>query len=159
MHVQLVQSPAFPNAHAHCCFAPQDGQEVKQSERIAARQAAARLAAALDAELCADGINPETAGVVEDDSIAALYAEGAEVPETGYVDENGELKRPWCPATRILDHREMEAANKEAEAKKQGAREDPLAAPKQTRLQVVGALVAEVRALCEQWGAWCVHAG
>ncbi len=30
-----------------------------------------------------------------------------QVPETGYVDEAGELRRPWCPATRILEHREQ----------------------------------------------------
>lgn len=40
---------------------------------------------------------------VEDDS---LYEEGAVIPETGYVDEAGELRRPWCAATRILEHRE-----------------------------------------------------
>ncbi len=38
---------------------------------------------------------------VEDDSL--LDAE--EIPETGYVDEQGELRRPWCRETRILEHR------------------------------------------------------
>ena len=35
-----------------------------------------------------------------------MYDENGEVKETGTVDENGELRRPWCPATRILDHLE-----------------------------------------------------
>lgn len=48
--------------------------------------------------------SPQAALTIEDDS---LYEEGAEIPETGYVDEQGELRRPWCPATRILEHREM----------------------------------------------------
>eukprot|EP00967_Tisochrysis_lutea_P124846 scaffold209163_cov18-Tisochrysis_lutea.AAC.1 len=40
---------------------------------------------------------------VEDDSL--LYDENGEIKETGYLDEEtGEMKRPWCPATRILDH-------------------------------------------------------
>lgn len=40
---------------------------------------------------------------VEDDSL--VYDENGEVLETGYLDEEtGEMKRPWCPATRILDH-------------------------------------------------------
>jgi hypothetical protein len=48
----------------------------------------------------------DAAGAWEDDGDAAPGAHGAEVPETGYVDESGELRRPWCPATRVLEHRE-----------------------------------------------------
>lgn len=81
----------------------QDGQEIKKSERIAARQSITALDSQLHSELLAEGIDPATAGCVEDDS---LYNEGADIPETGYVDEDGQLKRPWCPATRILEHRE-----------------------------------------------------
>jgi hypothetical protein len=41
---------------------------------------------------------------VEDDS---LFDENGEVRETGTLDEEtGEVRRPWCPATRILDHLE-----------------------------------------------------
>lgn len=43
----------------------------------------------------------QAAAGVEDDG------DVQDVAETGYVDENGELKRPWCPQTRILEHREM----------------------------------------------------
>lgn len=42
---------------------------------------------------------------VEDDG--DVDGEEAEVAETGYLDEKGELRRPWCPQTRILEHREM----------------------------------------------------
>eukprot|EP00877_Chromochloris_zofingiensis_P015031 jgi/Chrzof1/9782/Cz04g15170.t1 len=104
-----------------------DGQEIKKSERIAARQSITALDSQLHSELLAEGIDPATAGCVEDDS---LYNEGADIPETGYVDEDGQLKRPWCPATRILEHRETEKANKEAEEKKAAAaKEDPFAPP------------------------------
>lgn len=54
---------------------------------------------------------------MEDDSLL----EGEEVAETGHVDEDGVLKRPWCPATRILEHRETEAMNREAEEKRRSA--------------------------------------
>lgn len=41
---------------------------------------------------------------VEDDS---LFDENGEVRETGHIDEaTGEMVRPWCPATRLLDHME-----------------------------------------------------
>ncbi|KAG2454244.1 hypothetical protein HYH02_001278 [Chlamydomonas schloesseri] len=99
-----------------------DGQAIKPSERIAAAQALPELEAALAAELAAEGVDVAAAGQVEDDS---LYDEdgiaAGEVPETGYVDEAGELRRPWCPATRILEHREQEKANREAEEKKKAA--------------------------------------
>jgi hypothetical protein len=54
---------------------------------------------------------------VEDDSL--LDAE--QIEETGFIDEDGQLKRPWCPATRILEHREAEAAAREAEDRKRAA--------------------------------------
>jgi len=44
------------------------------------------------------------APAVEDDS---LLDEEADIPETGHLNEQGEMVRPWCPATRILEHREM----------------------------------------------------
>lgn len=66
------------------------------------------MEAALQAELIAEGVDVYAAGVVEDDS---LYDETgaavAEVPETGYVDNKGEMVRPWCAATRLLEHREL----------------------------------------------------
>lgn len=33
----------------------------------------------------------------------------------------GELRRPWCPATRLLDHREAAAAAAAAEAQRRAA--------------------------------------
>lgn len=57
---------------------------------------------------------------VEDDS---LLPEGGEVQETGFVDEDGQLRRPWCPATRILEHREAAAEAAAAEAKRRAAQE------------------------------------
>ncbi|GFR47789.1 hypothetical protein Agub_g9558 [Astrephomene gubernaculifera] len=100
-----------------------DGQAIKPSERISAQQALPSLHAALLAELAAEGVDVGAAGEVEDDSLLYDEAGGvvAEVPETGWVDEAGELVRPWCPATRILEHRETEAANRAAEEKKRAA--------------------------------------
>ena len=43
------------------------------------------------------------AAFVEDDS---MFDENGEIIETGYMDEKGEMRRPWCAATRILEHRE-----------------------------------------------------
>ncbi|GIL63920.1 hypothetical protein Vafri_17924 [Volvox africanus] len=103
-----------------------DGQAIKPSERISAQQVLPELEAALVVELRAEGVDVEAAGAVEDDS---LYDETgaavAEVPETGYVDEKGELVRPWCAATRILEHREQEAANQDAEEKKRAGAAKP----------------------------------
>ena len=50
---------------------------------------------------------------VEDDSL-----EAGDIAETGYQDETGEMKRPWCPATRILEYRESQAQEAEAENKR-----------------------------------------
>jgi len=81
-----------------------DGMDVKPSERIAAAQAAAQAADQLAAELRAEGVDVEAARACEDDG--RDDALGGEVAETGRVDDKGELRRPWCPATRILEHRE-----------------------------------------------------
>ncbi|KXZ50719.1 hypothetical protein GPECTOR_15g403 [Gonium pectorale] len=103
-----------------------DGQAIKPSERIVAAQALPELEAGLLAELRAEGVDVEAAGAVEDDS---LYDESGaaveQVPETGYLDDKGELVRPWCAATRILEHRELEKVNKEAEDKKKEATSKP----------------------------------
>ena len=74
------------------------------SERIAAAQALLHLEQQLHYELTAEGGDVAAAACVEDDGDTD---ELQEVQETGYVDEKGELRRPWCPATRILEHREM----------------------------------------------------
>lgn len=58
-----------------------------------------------------------TPAQVEDDSLL----DAQEIPETGYVDESGQLRRPWCPATRILDHREAAAEAAAAEEKRRAA--------------------------------------
>lgn len=81
----------------------QDGQAITPSERIAARQALPSLQQQLHEELVAEGVDVQAAAGVEDDG----DVQEGEVAETGYVDEQGELRRPWCPQTRILEHREM----------------------------------------------------
>ncbi|KAL4436761.1 hypothetical protein ABPG75_003900 [Micractinium tetrahymenae] len=95
-----------------------DGEPVRPSERIAAAQQLPDLEARLRAELAAQGIDSDVAAQVEDDSLL-----DAEVEETGYVDERGQLVRPWCPATRILEQREAEAEAAAAEAKRRAAQE------------------------------------
>ena len=50
---------------------------------------------------------------VEDDSLSFQ-----EIAETGYRDEAGDMRRPWCPATRILEHRESQAQEAEAESRR-----------------------------------------
>lgn len=77
---------------------------MKASERIAASQALPYLEQQLRDELAAEGVDIAAAAGVEDDGDTD---EQQDVAETGYVDEQGELRRPWCPATRILEHREM----------------------------------------------------
>ena len=100
-----LQLPACtsPTHAAHMPRVLQDGQAITPSERIAARQALPILEQQLRAELAAEGVDVEAAAGVEDDGLEP----DAEVAETGYVDEKGELRRPWCPQTRILEHREM----------------------------------------------------
>ena len=78
--------------------------DIKPSERIAAQQVLGKLEQQLHDELRSEGIDTSTAADVEDDS---MYDESGEVKETGYLDEKGEMRRPWCAATRILEHREM----------------------------------------------------
>jgi protein TilB len=86
------------------CVYVQDGQAITPSERIAARQALPALEQQLVQELAAEGVDVKAAASVENDG---QELQDAEVAETGYVDEHGELRRPWCPQTRILEHREM----------------------------------------------------
>jgi protein TilB len=81
----------------------QDGQSITPSERIAAKQALPGLEQQLASELAAEGVDLQAAADIEDDG----DLQDQEVAETGYVDEQGQLRRPWCPQTRILEHREM----------------------------------------------------
>lgn len=81
----------------------QDGQAITPSERISARQVLPSLEQQLQQELVAEGVDVQAAAGVEDDGEVL----DEEVAETGYVDEQGQLRRPWCPQTRILEHREM----------------------------------------------------
>lgn len=47
------------------------------------------------------------AQVVENDGLD--YDSSEEISDPGYIDPlDGAFKRPWCPATRILEHRENE---------------------------------------------------
>jgi protein TilB len=75
----------------------------------------AELHQRLREELRAEGIDPEAAAAVENQG----EEDGEEeVAETGVVGEDGEMRRPWCPATRILEHRETERQQQEAEERK-----------------------------------------
>lgn len=95
-----------------------DGQAIKKSEKIAASQVVEDLERRLKEELILEGIDPEQAAFVEDDSI---YDENGQVIETGELDDKGEMRRPWCVATRILEHREQEKMNREADDRKRAA--------------------------------------
>ncbi|DBB08226.1 TPA: hypothetical protein ACH3X3_008405 [Trebouxia sp. C0006] len=90
-----------------------DGQQIPPSEGIAARQMLPGLLQQLRQELLAEGIDPDKAAQVEDDSVTS-----DDIAETGYRDESGEMRRPWCPATRILEHRESQAQEAEAESRR-----------------------------------------
>lgn len=58
-------------------------------------------------ELIAEGVNIEAWQIIENDSLD--YASDEEPVDLGYIDpEDGTFKRPWCAATRILEHRENE---------------------------------------------------
>ncbi|KAI3425988.1 hypothetical protein D9Q98_007956 [Chlorella vulgaris] len=96
-----------------------DAEPVLPSERIAAARQLPALHAQLLGELAAEGVDLEEAAQVEDDSL--LDAEF--IPETGIVGEDGELRRPWCPATRILDQREDEAREAAAAQQKRADQE------------------------------------
>ena len=100
-----------------------DGQAIKRSERIAAQQVVSKLEEQLREELRAEGIDPDQAALVEDDSI---FDENGEIIETGTMDESGEMKRPWSIATRLIEHRESERLEKEMEEKKKAAQSQSL---------------------------------
>ena len=94
-----------------------DGKDIKPSERIAAQQAFPTLHARLLQERIAEGIDPQEAALA--DNQEEDEDEDAEIAETGYWDEEkGEMMRPWCPETRILEHRENEAREKADEERK-----------------------------------------
>ena len=70
-------------------------------------QAIPRLEATLLTELQREGIDVTAAAQAEDDGLD--YSSDMEVEDPGFVDPaDGEFKRPWCPETRILEHRENE---------------------------------------------------
>ncbi|KAL0041418.1 hypothetical protein WJX79_002533 [Trebouxia sp. C0005] len=70
-----------------------DGQQIPPSEGIAARQMLPGLLQQLRQELLAEGIDPDKAAQVEDDSLTS-----DDIAETGYQDESGEMRRPWRKA-------------------------------------------------------------
>lgn len=58
-------------------------------------------------ELAHAGVSITAAQEVENDGLE--YDLSEEVVDPGYIDpHDGAFKRPWCPATRILEHRENE---------------------------------------------------
>lgn len=70
-------------------------------------QRKAQMHQTLLAELTEAGVNISDAQAIENDGLE--YDSENEIVDPGYVDpEDGAFKRPWCPATRILEHRENE---------------------------------------------------
>lgn len=58
-------------------------------------------------ELVRSGVDVFDAQEVENDGLD--YDSGDEIVDPGFVDPlDGKFKRPWCPATRIVEHRENE---------------------------------------------------
>lgn len=50
------------------------------------------------------------------------------------IGDDGQLRRPWCAATRILEHREAQKQEAEAEEKRKGSSQrDPMARPPKPR--------------------------
>lgn len=64
-----------------------------------------------------------------------------------YMGSDGEMVRPWCPATRLLDQREMDALNTKAEAAKRAGMTDSRFAEKAVPLRE-GFPALEVRLSC-----------
>ncbi|CAG9467552.1 unnamed protein product [Pedinophyceae sp. YPF-701] len=96
-----------------------DGKDVTPSERIAAQQVLPALETRLRDECRADGIDPEEWLRVDNQG----PEDDEEVAETGVLGEDGQMKRPWCPATRVLEHREMEAKERAAEEQRRKEQE------------------------------------
>ncbi|CAL8462504.1 g2037 [Coccomyxa elongata] len=95
-----------------------DGIAITPEERIQAEEMLPTLQHSLRAELLSEGIDPDSVALsVEDDSLH----DAKTIPETGFMGEDGEMKRPWCPATRILEHREMMQLNAEAEEQRKAS--------------------------------------
>ena len=85
-----------------------DGAEISPAERAAAQAKQSWLQAQLEQGMAEEG----------DHRHQLPGSKAEEVPETGYIDDNGEMRRPWCPATRILEHREQQRRAAEAEAQR-----------------------------------------
>jgi len=58
-------------------------------------------------------------------SVSCIPAVAIEVATSAILDrykgKDGEMKRPWCPATRVLEHREMQRVNAEAEERRRAS--------------------------------------
>ena len=46
-----------------------------------------------------------------------------------YMGTDGEMRRPWCPATRVLEHREAQRMQAEADRKRSTAMQQALRGP------------------------------
>ena len=77
----------------------QDGKDITISERLLAQKSCPEIENRLRTEKTRDGGDP-----LLDVEAKGKADEGIE--ETGTVDADGILKRPWCPETRNLEHRE-----------------------------------------------------
>ena len=115
-----------------------DGEEVKPSERIRAKQRLRELTERLRGELVGEGLDPDAWVDVE---IPPEYDEDElEMIDSQFEERDGEKHRPWCPATRVLEARENEAEERAAEEKKRGERDrifDKPPAPRRERLEEV----------------------
>ncbi|EIE23977.1 outer arm dynein light chain 1 [Coccomyxa subellipsoidea C-169] len=72
-----------------------DGVEILEAERSQALQQLPSLQESLRIELLAEGVDPESAAQM--------------------------MRRPWCPATRVLEHREMKQLNADAEEQRRAS--------------------------------------
>ncbi|KAK9822057.1 hypothetical protein WJX74_003997 [Apatococcus lobatus] len=127
-----------------------DGAGIKPSERIAAKQALPELEKQLHAELLSEGVDPAACADVEDDSLDIENVE-----ENGVIGDDGQLRRPWCATTRLLEHREAQKQEAEAAEKRQGSsQQDPMARPLKPKHEKFPPLPADGNLLQCNEGQW-----
>jgi protein TilB len=116
----------------------EEAQGTTQKETLAALEAAVVAGEQHPETLALYGPPPEAAGAADETSESESEGEGGgeshhhhrrgrrllrpRLAETGRVDpETGELRRPWCPATRLLDLRDQRRQQAAATAAAAGA--------------------------------------
>ena len=98
-----------------------DGKDVRPSERIVANQRLDELLDALESELIEEGVDPEEVRAgIENQSDAESDDDDDDIEIIGEPDRNGDtVKRPWSIKTRLKEHREMSAARREHDTKRE----------------------------------------